>query len=226
LKGENGKKWSANQLKAAIAAAAAIEKTKKVEFDAEKLGKFVIIYADPAWQYENPPMGGSNRSIENQYPTDPVEEIRAMQVANIAYENAVLMLWSTNPKLAEAMTVIEAWGFTYRTNMVWMKADLDEDGNEKTRDIGMGYHVREKHEILLIAKRGELPAPQPGDRPDSVIASPRMEHSAKPKIFYDIIDKMYPGVRKIELFAREHEPRSLWSYWGNQARPLELEAAE
>ena len=206
VEGEDGKPWSSNQLKAAIAQAAAFARTKQVELDALALGKFVVLYADPPWQYENPPMGGSNRSIENHYPTMTLEQICALPVAAIAHENAVLFLWATSPKLAECIQVLDAWGFNYRTDMVWVKDK-----------IGMGYHVREKHESLLIAKRGELPPPAVDARPDSVQQAPRLEHSAKPTLFYEILDRMYPGVRKIELFGRAPEQRDLWTAWGNQA---------
>jgi N6-adenosine-specific RNA methylase IME4 len=197
--------WSANQLRAAIKQDKALKRTLKIESEAEKLGKFAVLYADPPWQYENPPMGGSNRSIENHYPTMTLEAICAMRVADIAHENCVLFMWATSPKLCECMTVINAWGFNYRTDMVWVKDK-----------IGMGYHVREQHESLLIAKRGELPPPAVEARPPSVINAPRLEHSAKPETFYEIIDKMYPEVRKKELFGRSPQPRPWWSNWGNQ----------
>jgi N6-adenosine-specific RNA methylase IME4 len=198
--------WSSNQLKSAIARNTAIERTKAVDLEAQRLGKFAVLYADPPWQYEYPPMGGSNRSIENHYPTMLLEEICALPVADIAHENSVLFMWATNPKLYECMKVLDAWGFQYRTDMVWVKDK-----------IGMGYHARERHEGLLIAKRGELPPPPPEARPDSVIEAPRLEHSAKPEIFYDIIDRMYPEIRKIELFSRAPSVRELWTVWGNQA---------
>src|SRR5690606_31043642 len=121
------------------------------------------------WKYENPPMGGSNRSIENHYPTMDLEEICALPVGNVATEDALLYLWATAPKLAECMKVIEAWGFEYRTCMVWVKDK-----------IGMGYHARNQHEILLIAKRGELPPPPVEARPSSVVHAERTQHSAKP----------------------------------------------
>lgn len=196
--------WSRNQLRAAIAQGAAFQRTREVEFVAKKLRRFVVIYADPPWRYENPPMGGSNRSIENHYPTMELEEICALPVGDIAHENSVLFLWATSPKLYECMKVLDAWGFVYRTDMVWIKDK-----------IGMGYHVRGRHESLLIAKRGELPPPAAEDRPDSVIEAPRLEHSAKPPVLYDIIDRMYPGVRKLEMFQRA--PRKGWCGWGNQA---------
>jgi N6-adenosine-specific RNA methylase IME4 len=206
----DGNRWSSNELKAAIARQAAIERTQAVELDAERLGKFVVLYADPPWRYENPPMGGSNRSIENHYPTMELTEICAVPVSEIAHENSVLFMWATSPKLAECFEVIKAWDFNYRTDMVWIKDK-----------IGMGYHVRERHEGLLIAKRGELPPPPVEARPASVVEAPRREHSAKPPIFYDLIDQMYPNVRKIELFGRAPEARPNWWTWGNQAQPRE-----
>ena len=206
LEGDDGKPWSSNQLKAAVKQAAALARTQAADFDAQQLGKFAIIYADPPWQYENPPMGGTNRSIENHYPTMTLEEICALPVAEIAHEHSVLFMWATSPKLYECMQVLDAWGFTYRTDMVWVKDK-----------IGMGYYVRGKHESLLIARRGEMPPPGEDSRPDSVIEAPRLEHSAKPVVMYDILDRMYPGIRKIEMFGRAPETRPLWFTWGNQA---------
>lgn len=206
LRQANEYEWSGNELKAAIARKAAIDRTTKIELEATKVGKFVVLYADPPWRYENPPMGGSNRSIENHYPTMELEEICALPVGEIAHENSILFMWATSPKLAECFEVLRAWGFNYRTDMVWVKDK-----------IGMGYHVREQHESLLIAKRGELAPPPVEARPPSVVSEPRLEHSAKPLVFYDLIDRMYPDVRKIELFGRAPVTRELWTVWGNQA---------
>lgn len=166
--------------------------------------RYPIIYADPPWRYENPPMGGTNRSIENHYPTMTLEEICAMPVADLATDDAMLYLWATAPKLAECMEVITAWGFEYRTNIVWDK-----------EHIGMGYHARNQHEILLIAKRGNIPPPQAGKQPASVHREKRTEHSAKPEFYYEMIEAAYPQLPKIELFCRN--PRAGWAVWGNQA---------
>ncbi len=166
--------------------------------------RYPIIYADPPWRYENPPMGGTNRSIENHYPTMTLEEICAMKVADLATDDAMLYLWATAPKLVECMEVIKAWGFEYRTNLVWDKVD-----------IGMGYHARNQHEILLVAKRGNIPPPQAGKQPSSVHREKRAEHSAKPQFYYEMIEGAYPQLPKIELFCRS--PRDGWSVWGNQA---------
>lgn len=162
---------------------------------------YPVIYADPPWQYEHTKT--ENRAIENQYPTMTLEDICKLPVSTIASKDCVLFLWATSPKLAEAMRVIESWGFVYRTCMVWLKDK-----------IGMGYYARQKHELLLIATKGELPVPKPENRPESVIFAPRTEHSKKPVEFYDIIEKMYPEYARIELFSRS--AKEGWDTWGNQ----------
>jgi N6-adenosine-specific RNA methylase IME4/ParB-like chromosome segregation protein Spo0J len=167
-----------------------------------ELGRFPVIYADPPWRYEH--VKTESRAIENQYPTMELDAICALPVAEIATEDAVLFLWATSPKLAEAMRVIEAWGFSYRTCMAWVKDQ-----------IGMGYYARQRHELFLIAARGALPVPLPANRPDSVIEAPLAEHSAKPAIFAKLIERMYPEHKRIELFCRS--PRAGWSAWGNQS---------
>ena len=103
----------------------------------------------------------------------------------------------------EALQVMEAWGYEYRTCVVWVKDQ-----------IGMGYYVRQKHELLLIGKRGNLPMPLPENRPESVIMAPRGAHSAKPVEAYELIERMYPGHSKLELFSRE--AREGWTAWGSE----------
>lgn len=165
--------------------------------------RYPIVYADPPWRYENPPIGASSRSIENHYPTMTLEEICALPVSAMATDDALLYLWATAPKLAECMKVIEAWGFEYRTNLVWDK-----------EVIGMGYHARNQHEILLVAKRGEIPPPSAGTQPSSVHRERRGDHSVKPAFYHEMIEAAYPQLPKIELFARAE--REGWASWGNQ----------
>ncbi len=166
------------------------------------LGTFAVLYGDPAWPYDS--SESDMRVIENHYPTMTLDEICSLDVKGLAHDDAVLFLWATSPKLKEAFHVIESWGFDYRTCAVWDK--------EK---IGMGYYFRQQHELLLVATRGNIPAPTPEHRPPSVIRSPRGEHSRKPESVYEIIEAMYPGLPKIELFARN--ARTGWSRWGNQS---------
>lgn len=164
--------------------------------------RYSVIYADPPWQYDF--SVSDSREIENQYPTMPVNEICALPIPGIAAGDCVMFMWATSPKLVEAMQVLTAWGFTYKTCMVWVKDK-----------IGMGYYARQQHELLLIATQGNLPTPDPGNRPASVIKAPRGEHSAKPAVVYELLERMYPNLNKIELFSRN--ARAGWKAWGNQA---------
>lgn len=171
------------------------------QLEGSTIGRFPIIYADPPWEYEH--VETESRAIENKYPTMSLDEIRALPVSDIATDDCVLFLWATSPKVAEAISVIEAWGFEYRTCMAWVKDK-----------IGMGYFVRQQHEHLLIAKKGNPPMPEPSNRPPSVITAPRRKHSAKPAAFAEAIETMYPTLPKIELFARS--ARQGWAVWGNE----------
>lgn len=164
--------------------------------------RYAVIYADPPWRYEH--VKTESRAVENQYPTMSLDDICALPLADIATDDAILFLWGTSPKLAEAMLVIDEWGFAYRTCMVWVKDK-----------IGMGYYARQRHELLLIATRGQPPSPLPAARPDSVLEAPRTKHSAKPREMAERIERMYPVLPRIELFCRT--PRDGWAVWGNQA---------
>ena len=163
-------------------------------------GPFDVLYVDPPWRYDYAPT--DSRAIENQYPTMELDDICALEPP--AADDVVLFLWATSPKLAESMAVLDAWKFDYRTCMVWVKDR-----------IGMGYYARQQHELLLIAKRGEPPVPEPSARPSSVVTADRADHSVKPDVFYDLIEQMYPGRRYGEMFARR--PRKGWGSWGNQS---------
>jgi N6-adenosine-specific RNA methylase IME4 len=163
--------------------------------------RYPVLCADPPWRYEANSTPDT-RSIENHYPTMSADDLAALEIP--AADDAVLFMWATSPKLAEALALMDAWGFGYRTCMVWVKDK-----------IGMGYYARQRHELLLIGKRGDIAVPDPEDRPDSVIEAPRLEHSAKPGEAYDAIVRMYPDLPRIELFARGS--RSGWAVWGNEA---------
>jgi N6-adenosine-specific RNA methylase IME4 len=165
-------------------------------------GRYPVIYCDPPWRYDT----GStdpDRDIENQYPTMTLDDICALPVDDIATDDCVLFMWATSPKLGEAFEVLKAWGFTYRTCMVWVKDK-----------VGMGHFVRQQHELVLIARKGAPPTPAESSRPPSVINAPRGRHSEKPALFYELIEKMYPGLPYVELFARKE--RDGWAAWGNE----------
>jgi N6-adenosine-specific RNA methylase IME4 len=195
--------WSVQTLRAEVRRRNTVDRLGLAAAEAPALaalGKFQIVYADPPWQYED---AEPSRAIENNYLPMTIDDIADLEPP--AADDSVLFLWVPSPKLAEAVhLVLPPWGFEYRTSMVWVKDK-----------IGMGYYARQRHEHLLIAKRGELPVPEPANRPDSVIEAPRLDHSAKPDRVYELIEQMYPGLAYVELFARRTRPG--WTAWGNQA---------
>ena len=174
---------------------------KNVPLDGS-LGKFSIVYADPPWEYDFSP--SDSRSVENQYPTMPLEDIKILPVEDVCSEDALLFLWCPPAFAKKAIAVLEAWGFSYRTNMVWVKPS-----------IGAGQWVRQQHELLLIGRKGKFPTPEQEYRVPSVFEAERGKHSEKPPIVYGLIEQMYPDMRRIELFARDR--REGWVAWGNQA---------
>jgi len=160
-------------------------------------GKFDVIYADPPWQYEFVPT--QNRAIERHYPTMTLEEISSLNIPSS--EDAILLLWAPAPKLEEALMVMKSWGFTYRTGMVWVKDK-----------IGMGHWFRIQHEHLLLGRKGDFPTPDDSLLPSSVLYAERLSHSHKPELIYDLIEKLYPNHRYLELFATKN--REGWASWG------------
>jgi N6-adenosine-specific RNA methylase IME4 len=189
-----------------------IRRTERIENIAEvsrnntvldgSIGKFPVIYCDPPWEYDF--MGVDAWRVDNHYPTMTTDQICAEAVSEVTTKDAILFLWTTAPKLADAMRVISAWGFTYKTCAIW-----DKDWT------GMGNYFRIQHELLLIATRGEIPPPETDNRPASIVRHKRStKHSEKPDVFYDIIEAMYPELPKVELFARRS--RKGWKFWGNE----------
>ena len=166
---------------------------------------YPVLYADPPWQYGH--SISKSRDIENQYPTMSLAEICALPVSQISTKDAVLFMWATSPMLVDAMRVIEAWGFKYKTCAVWDK-----------EVAGTGFWFRQQHELLLVAVCGDIPAAESEGRVSSVIRSRRGAHSVKPGVVYQIIEDVYPGLPYLELFAREQHPG--WKAWGNEVREL------
>jgi len=171
-------------------------KEKKIEMPKDK---FDVIYADPPWKYDF--SKDFARSIPSHYPAMELDELCSLGKKIPFADDCILFLWVTNPKLEQAFEVIRSWGFEYKTNLVWVKDK-----------IGMGYYCRNKHEILLVATKGNISPPPPENRFPSVITAPRGEHSKKPEIVYEMIEKMYPNGKYLELFARTKRDR--WQGWG------------
>ncbi len=176
----------------------------KTEAASKTLGRklYPVIYADPPWQFSTWSENGKDRSAENHYPTMTLDKLKAMPVPAAA--DCVLFLWATVPMLPQALEVIAAWGFTYKSHCVWVK--------DRT---GTGYWFRNKHELLLVGTRGNIPAPAPGEQMDSVIECAARRHSEKPAAFAELIDGYFPTLEGIELFARG--PRLGWDTWGAES---------
>jgi N6-adenosine-specific RNA methylase IME4 len=167
---------------------------------------YTVIYADCPWKYDNVPMGDVARAIEEHYPTMELEDI--CKLPTPAARDCCLFLWATIPLLEKAFTVMNAWGFRYRSAIAWKK--------DKT---GIGYWTRSQLEILLIGTRGDIPTPAPGDQLPAIIEAPRGRHSEKPEVFAQHIERLFPNVPKLEMFARKARPG--WDAWGNEAPPAE-----
>ena len=164
-------------------------------------GNFDVIYADPPWRYDF--SKSNSRAIESHYQTMELEEINNLNIP--AAKNTILYLWATAPKLIEALKVMKAWGFIYKSNMVWVKPTM-----------GMGYHSIGKHELLLIGTKGKMSPPGAQSRYQSVINASKGEHSKKPDLVYEIIEEAYPPTEHnlLELFARNK--REGWTSWGDE----------
>jgi N6-adenosine-specific RNA methylase IME4 len=165
-------------------------------------GPYRVLYADPPWQYysTDPHYHGHAR---DHYPTLSIAAICALPVKRLVAPSAVLFLWVTAPLLVEALPVMKAWGFQYKTNLVWHKDRHN-----------YGYYLSNEHELLLIATRGAC-KPDVENRFPSVQRITRTDHSAKPAEIRMLIDTLYPEGRRLELFARTQAEG--WETWGREA---------
>jgi N6-adenosine-specific RNA methylase IME4 len=175
--------------------------------------KFGLILADPEWKFV--PWSeetGSDRSAANHYATSRLEEIKARDVPSIAADDCCLALWATVPMLPQALEVMAAWGFEYRSHCVWLKSR-----------IATGYWFRNAHELLLIGVKGDMPAPAPGTQWESAWDGESRGHSEKPEEAYVLLETYFPTLPKIELNATSK--RDGWDVWGAEA-PVEEATAE
>jgi N6-adenosine-specific RNA methylase IME4 len=173
--------------------------------------RYGLILADPPWQFE--PYSretGLERDAANHYPVMTLDKIKALDVPSIAAPDCVLALWAVAAMLPQALETMAAWGFEYKSQFVWVKPN-----------IGLGFWVRTRHEILLIGTRGHPPAPAPGMNFASVIEAKAREHSRKPDEAYEILESYFPNLPKVELFARAGTPRPGWEHWGAEAGAIE-----
>jgi len=171
---------------------------------------FETVLADPPWRFQNRTgkMAPEHRRLA-RYETMTLEEIEALPVADVCDDGAHLYLWVPNALLAEGLAVMESWGFTYKTNLVWYK--VRKDGGPDGR--GVGFYFRNVTELVLFGVRGSRRTLPPGRRQVNLFPERKREHSRKPEQLYEIIEKCSPGPY-LEMFARHS--RSGWHQWGDE----------
>ena len=179
--------------------------------------KYQIIYADPPWQYKRKAGQGI---ASDHYPTMSLQEICNLPVGNLADKNCALFLWVTFPQLREGLSVIQAWGFQYKTvAFVWVKQNKKAD----TLFLGLGHWTRSNAEICLLATRGTIR--RKSAYVSQIILSHIEKHSKKPDEARDRIVELIGDVPRIELFARQATPG--WDVWGNEIQSdIEMKSEE
>ncbi len=174
--------------------------------------RFGTVLADPPWRFTNRTgkVAPEHRRLA-RYQTMTSHEIGQLPIGELVTEPAHLYLWVPNALLPDGLQVMKAWGFEYKSNIVWHK--VRKDGGSDGR--GVGFYFRNVTELILFGVRGKnartLP---PGRSQVNYISSRKREHSRKPDEQYDLIESCSSGPY-LELFARGTRPG--WTYWGNQA---------
>lgn len=169
--------------------------------------KFSILYADPPWNYNGQQQHSTTSTTggaEAHYGTQTLSELKLLDVQSVSEEDAVLFLWTSSPHLDQAIELMRAWGFQYKTiAFVW----------EKQR-ANPGYYTLSQCELCLVGKRGKIPSPRGSRRERQFLSELRRAHSQKPNEIRNRIARMFPTQKKLELFARTATPG--WSVFGNE----------
>jgi N6-adenosine-specific RNA methylase IME4 len=176
------------------------------QFGDLKMFGYDLLLIDPPWEFELYSEKGAEKSAAAHYDTMPLDEIKALRVGELAARDCLVLVWGCACMWPQTLDVIRAWGFTYKTEMVWLK---------RTRNgkiaMGTGYRARSQHEPLLIATAGN-----PKHKPfRSTFEGRARGHSVKPDEIYPIIDRAMPKASRAELFARLKRPG--WDAWGREA---------
>lgn len=172
--------------------------------------RYPVILADPPWEFRVWSRDtGNGRSAESHYPTMTTDDICRVSIP--ANDNCALFMWACWPTFPDALRVISAWGFEYKTiAWVWVKMNKSGIGTH----VGMGYYTRANTEPCLLAVRGRMPVA--AHDVQALIMSPIQEHSRKPEDQYRKIKRLYPTGPYLEMFARR--PRDGWHVWGNEVK--------
>jgi N6-adenosine-specific RNA methylase IME4 len=171
-------------------------------------GGFGCLYADPPWQFLSRSAKGRGRSADRHYNIMTLDDIKAMPVESVAAKHSVLLMWTTDPMLVNALAVMAAWGFTYKTTgFVWAKTGKKPG----SFPIGLGFWTRANPEIVLLGTRGKPKRISAGV--PKLIISPRRAHSQKPDETHGMIERLCAGPY-LELFARRRVKG--WTCWGDE----------
>jgi len=171
---------------------------------------FSTLMLDPPWRFMNRTgkVAPEHKRLA-RYKTLALSELEQLPVADLAMPKSHIYLWCPNALLADGLHLLKAWGFTYKTNLVWYK--IRKDGGPDGR--GVGFYFRNVTEMVLFGVKGKMRTLAPGRRQTNIIIHRKREHSRKPPTLYDIIEDCSPGPH-LELFARER--REGWYVWGDQ----------
>lgn len=192
-----------------------VEDFKSKLFNTEN--KFKTILADPPWRFNNRTgkVAPEHKRLK-RYSTLSLDEIKSLPVSEVAAENSHLYLWIPNALIQMGLDTMKAWGFKYKTNLIWYK--IRKDGGPDGR--GVGFYFRNVTEIVLFGIKGSMRTLKPGRSQVNIVLERKREHSRKPDGLYPIIESCSPGPY-LELFARG--PRKGWSIWGNEADDYDID---
>ncbi len=178
-------------------------------------GKFKIILCDVPYKYDFGAEGSPNYPTLTEEEIINLKDIHKKPITEMFADDAVIFFWAPLPKLEEALRIISAWGFNYKTAIVWSKE------KEGISQQGTGHYIVATCELILVATKGKPGVPLPKNRPLGILKAPRTKiHSQKPDILRRWIEKMYPNEKYLELFARKTAKG--WTAWGNQLDIKEL----
>jgi N6-adenosine-specific RNA methylase IME4 len=168
---------------------------------------YSIVYADPPWDYngrEQHNTAEANKSASDHYNTATLEDLKKIKVASVCAKDCLLFMWTSSPHLEQALELMKAWGFQYKTiAFVWHK--------QKTNP---GYYTVSSVEICLVGKKGIIPSPRGARNIRQFLSEERTEHSKKPDEIRNRIVQMFPTQKKLELFARQRTEG--WDVFGNE----------
>jgi N6-adenosine-specific RNA methylase IME4 len=180
-----------------------------IDLSARPTGGYRVIYADPPWRYELYSEAGEGKAPQAHYDCMSTAAIASLPVWQIAAADSALFLWATFPMLRDALNVMTAWGFAYKSGASWAK----QSSTGRKWAFGPGYLFRSASELLLLGTRGAPRCQSKSVR--NLIVAPVREHSRKPDDAYEMIEAMFPARPRVELFARTARPG--WDAFGNEA---------